>query len=267
MRRFISWTPRHFRPMGYSWIAAVWPRPSIAARSMRTRHDPALKWIWTGLKDFLALAEQRNFSRAAEARNVSQPACGRRIRALEDWIGTPLFVRSAQGALLTPAGDPFRAPAPQDAAAQPALAHPPRRQERWPSARPGVARRSPPPTPCPSRSFPAWIRRHTPLRGSLGAINLDLGQHGSAASRSWLSRRGPASLLCHHHPEAPTAARAGRFEQRVHGSRHPATGLRAGCGGDAGRCRASHERPMRLLAYSPASGLGRILAAHRGYER
>ena len=35
------------------------------------------------LKDFLALAEQKNFSRAADARNVSQPAFSRRIRALE----------------------------------------------------------------------------------------------------------------------------------------------------------------------------------------
>jgi hypothetical protein len=55
------------------------------------------------LKDFLALAEQRNFSRAADARIVSLPAFSRRIRALEDWIGTPLFVRGAQGAILTQA--------------------------------------------------------------------------------------------------------------------------------------------------------------------
>ena len=60
------------------------------------------------LKDFLALAEQRNFSRAADIRNVTQPAFSRRIRALEDWIGTPLFVRSAQGATLTPAGAHLR---------------------------------------------------------------------------------------------------------------------------------------------------------------
>ena len=45
------------------------------------------------LKDFLALAELKTFSRAADARNVTQPAFSRRIRALEDWIGAPLFVR------------------------------------------------------------------------------------------------------------------------------------------------------------------------------
>ena len=62
------------------------------------------------LKDFLALAQEKNFSRAADARHVTQPAFSRRIRALEDWMGTPLFERSAQGATLTPAGAYFRPP-------------------------------------------------------------------------------------------------------------------------------------------------------------
>ena len=52
------------------------------------------------LEDFLALAERRNFSRAAEARHVTQPAFSRRIRALEDWVGTPLVVRASQGVVL-----------------------------------------------------------------------------------------------------------------------------------------------------------------------
>ena len=63
-----------------------------------------LDWV----RDFLALAEHRTFSRAAEARNVTQPAFSRRIRALEEWVGTPLFLRSARGAGLTAAGARFR---------------------------------------------------------------------------------------------------------------------------------------------------------------
>ena len=66
-----------------------------------------LRW----LEDFLALAEQRTFARAAAVRRMTQPAFGRRIRALEEWFGTRLFVRSAQGAVLTPAGEFLRAPA------------------------------------------------------------------------------------------------------------------------------------------------------------
>ena len=45
------------------------------------------------LKDFLALAELKSFSRAADARNVTQPAFSRRVRALEEWVGTRLFSR------------------------------------------------------------------------------------------------------------------------------------------------------------------------------
>ena len=66
-----------------------------------------LRW----LEDFLALAEHRTFARAAAFRHVTQPAFGRRIRTLEEWFGTPLFVRSAQGAVLTPAGRFLRTPA------------------------------------------------------------------------------------------------------------------------------------------------------------
>ena len=60
------------------------------------------------LEDFLALAERRNFSRAAEARHVTQPAFSRRIQALETWIGTPLVVRSTQGVVLNAAGEYVR---------------------------------------------------------------------------------------------------------------------------------------------------------------
>jgi DNA-binding transcriptional LysR family regulator len=63
------------------------------------------------LDDFLALAASGNFSRAADERHMTQPAFSRRIRALEDWLGTELFDRSTQPARLTPAGDWFRATA------------------------------------------------------------------------------------------------------------------------------------------------------------
>lgn len=62
-----------------------------------------LEW----LEDFLALAETGNFSRAAEARAIAQPAFSRHIRALEDWVGVELFDRSAHPAALTAAGQRF----------------------------------------------------------------------------------------------------------------------------------------------------------------
>jgi DNA-binding transcriptional LysR family regulator len=60
------------------------------------------------LEDFLALAATGNFSRAAEERHMTQPAFSRRVRALEEWLGTELFDRSVQPARLTVAGEWFR---------------------------------------------------------------------------------------------------------------------------------------------------------------
>lgn len=62
-----------------------------------------LKW----LEDFVALAQERSFTRAAELRHVTHPAFGRRIRALESWAGTPLIEREAGPVKLTAAGEAF----------------------------------------------------------------------------------------------------------------------------------------------------------------
>ncbi|WP_066269074.1 LysR substrate-binding domain-containing protein [Hydrogenophaga palleronii] len=64
-----------------------------------------MNFIW--LEDFKALAATGNFSRAAEERHSSQPAFSRRIRALEEWVGTELFDRSSQPARLTEVGEWF----------------------------------------------------------------------------------------------------------------------------------------------------------------
>ncbi|MFT6675173.1 MAG: DNA-binding transcriptional LysR family regulator [Sulfitobacter sp.] len=59
------------------------------------------------LRDFEALVAQKNFSRAAEERNVSQPAFSRRIRALEEEVGVKLINRQTLPLSLTPAGEVF----------------------------------------------------------------------------------------------------------------------------------------------------------------
>ena len=62
-----------------------------------------LKW----LEDFITLAQERSFTRAAELRHVTHPAFGRRIRALEAWAGTPLVKRGGGPVTLTAAGASF----------------------------------------------------------------------------------------------------------------------------------------------------------------
>ena len=59
------------------------------------------KW----LEDFLMLARERNFSKAAALRHVTQPQFSRRIRALELWAGSELVNRSSVPIALTPAGE------------------------------------------------------------------------------------------------------------------------------------------------------------------
>ncbi len=62
------------------------------------------KW----LADFLSLAELQNFSRAAQARHITQPAFGRHIRALEAEVGKALVDRSTNPVSLTAEGQQFR---------------------------------------------------------------------------------------------------------------------------------------------------------------
>lgn len=57
-----------------------------------------LKW----LEDIIAVARAPSLTEAANARRVTQPAFSRRLRALEDWLGTDLIDRSRKAAALTP---------------------------------------------------------------------------------------------------------------------------------------------------------------------
>ena len=59
------------------------------------------------LEDFVCLAQAGSLARAAELRNVTPPAFGRRMQALEVWAGAPLIDRSAFPVRLTNEGRQF----------------------------------------------------------------------------------------------------------------------------------------------------------------
>ncbi len=59
------------------------------------------------LQDFVCLARTLNFTRAADERNITQPAFSRRIKSLENWIGVPLIKRSSYPVQLSEAGEQF----------------------------------------------------------------------------------------------------------------------------------------------------------------
>lgn len=68
-----------------------------------------LSWIET----FLRTVKTGSLTRAAEHLHLTPPAAGKHIRRLEEYLGTPLFIRSSQGMTLTDVGNrlvlPFQA--------------------------------------------------------------------------------------------------------------------------------------------------------------
>ena len=65
------------------------------------------------LRYFLAVANQRNITRASEKLHIAQPSLSRQIQQLEDYLGVALFVRGSRPLELTEAGQYFETQAVQ----------------------------------------------------------------------------------------------------------------------------------------------------------
>jgi len=205
----------------------------------------------TWLEDFLALAEHRHFTRAAEARNVTQPAFSRRIQALENWVGTPLVHRSPQGVALNAAGEFLR----DQALTLTRDLHQMRRGALKAAGREGAALTIAATHALSFTFFPGWIRALAPLE-TMGTLNL-VSDTMAGCERVLLA--GDADfLLCHARPDTPTRLTPDAFTSLVVG-RDQLVPLVAP--DSSGAPRWSLPGPAKLLAYSEASGLGRILAA------
>jgi DNA-binding transcriptional LysR family regulator len=61
--------------------------------------------FWSELRVFLAVAKTKSFNRAAEITNTSQPTVSRKVKRLQDMVGSQLFIATARGVKLTQKGE------------------------------------------------------------------------------------------------------------------------------------------------------------------
>ena len=211
------------------------------------------------LEDFVELAAHGNFSRAAQARNVTQPAFSRRIRALEEWVGVPLFSRDPRGGALTGAGEQFRAGAEDTVRRLRQL----RSEAREAAGKEATTLRFAATHALSFTFFPGWIRGFEP--SALGTIQL-ISDHMQACEELMLAGRAQF-LLCHHHETAPGRVAPGHFLSVAVGE-DVLVPLSVVDPGGAPRWRLEGEKsaPVRHLGYSVESGLGRIVAARRAQD-
>ena len=202
------------------------------------------------LDDFLAVLSEGSFSRAAQRRSITQSAFSRRIRALEEWVGASLFDRSTHTARLTAAGHRFK-PAASDLLHRVAAA----REDAADAAAEASRMLHFASTHALSVSFfPAWLRRleeESPLRSTV-RLTAD-----TMTACELLMTAGRAHfLLCHAHPAA-----SWRLDERAFRSTVLAADrlLPVGAPGKTGHL--TDDARAAMLAYTPESGLGRILAA------
>jgi LysR family glycine cleavage system transcriptional activator len=71
-----------------------------------TRRLPSLN----AMRAFEAAARHLSFTKAADELNVTQAAISHQVKALEDWLGVPLFRRLNRALLLTDAGQSYLPP-------------------------------------------------------------------------------------------------------------------------------------------------------------
>jgi DNA-binding transcriptional LysR family regulator len=212
-----------------------------------------MELIW--FEDYLALAESLNFSRAAEARHVTQPAFSRRIRALEGWVGADLFVRTTHGVALTTAGKQFH----DQAEILTRAVHQLRRDTLEVAGRGNSGLTIAATHVLSFTFFPKWVRDNERL---LALGNLNLISDSMQACEQMMLRGDAQFLLCHFHRQMSSRIETAQFKSIIVGT-DTLVPLSAPDRNKRPRWRLRSDKPAKFLAYSAQSGLGRIIAARR----
>ncbi|WP_142847807.1 LysR family transcriptional regulator [Telmatospirillum sp. J64-1] len=202
------------------------------------------------LEDFLALADSGNFSRAAEARHLTQPAFSRRIRALEEWVGVPLFDRHVQPVVPTAAGAVFRPVADEMLR----RLHQGREAARHAHSTQAQTLRFAATHSLSLTFFPNWLRE---LEENARPASIRLDSDNMAACENLLVQGQCQFLLCHHAPGAATRLDAQHFRSAIVGHDRLVPVAAPGIAPLPG----TEEAPLPWLAYSESSGVGRAIDA------
>ena len=209
-----------------------------------------LKW----LEDFLTLVDTRNFSRSAELRYTTQPAFSRRIKALEEWVGAPLFERSSHPIGLTDAGDQFRGIAEEVVR----RLYQGREELRLATAGAAGTIKFAATHSLSLTFFPAWIGAIEDAGGVLN-IRLDTG-HAGACVQMLLKGRCHF-MLSHTHPAVETGLDPRQFLSQG-GRPGP-----SGAGDHPRRRRSARRRACRERPRDPAATPSPMQGGGRGRER
>jgi DNA-binding transcriptional LysR family regulator len=206
------------------------------------------------LEDFLALAANGNFSRAADERHMTQPAFSRRIKALETWVGAELFDRRNQPATLTDTGQWFSGIA-TDMLAKAAKI--PGEARAFNEANANTLRIAS--THALSFTFmPSWLRG---LESQMAIGQVQLISDVLQRCETMLLESQVQFLLTHTHVEAVNALDAQGYPSIVVGEdlllpvsapKKNGTPLHA-------MTPRTTKNPTKVLSYSVASGIGRIV--------
>jgi DNA-binding transcriptional LysR family regulator len=207
------------------------------------------KW----LEDFISLVETKNFSRSAQLRHVTQPAFSRRIRSLENWLGTDLVDRTTFPTRVTPAGMVFYEQALEMLGQINGV------REMLRNNRATVARTIDLAVPHTlSLTFvPKWL---TALERDFGSINsrlIALNVHDAVLQ---LVEGGCDLLLCYHHPRQPVQLDPGRYDMLLMGREALCAYARCGADGEPEYRLPGHKgAPLPFLSYTTNAYLGRMV--------
>lgn len=203
------------------------------------------------LEDLIALAECLNFSRAAEKRNVTQPAFSRRIKSLEDATGADLIDRSSHRLELTAAGVAVLAAA-KDIDAR--LKRLDRELEQVRTVASALTFAS---THALSFSFfPNWFKA---LPSTASSVPVHLLADNMRACERMMSEGRAQFLLCHSHPSMEIMLPDISFRTAELAKDRIVPIAKSENGLPLYRLEDAAEKEVPLLSFDERSGIGRIL--------